>query len=166
MNEAFTNDGTAKEDLLSFEEHPLFQFTLATQWQRFANWLIDNLVMRYGLSYLTGIAVGFIINELAPQAFYDFIRDNGTGAIILFLYLMGVINYLVYYTLCEKLFKGYTLGKLVTGTRAIRQDGQELTFKNALLRSLSRLVPFEVLSGFSPMTWHDQWTGTMVVQSR
>jgi uncharacterized RDD family membrane protein YckC len=166
MNEAFTNDDTAKEDLLVFEEHPLFQFTLATQWQRFANWLIDNLLMRYGLSYFTGIAVGFIISELAPEAFYSFIRDNGAGAVILLLYLMGVINYLIYYTLCEKLFRGYTLGKLITGTRAIRQDGQELTFKNALLRSLSRLVPFEVLSGFSPMTWHDQWSGTMVVQSR
>jgi uncharacterized RDD family membrane protein YckC len=38
-----------------------------------------------------------------------------------------IVNYLVYYTLCEKLFRGQTLGKLITGTRAIRTDGEKLT---------------------------------------
>jgi uncharacterized RDD family membrane protein YckC len=76
------------------------------------------------------------------------------------------LNYIVYYTLCEKLLKGYTLGKLITGTRAIRQDGGELTFRNALLRSLSRCVPFEVFSGFNTLTWHDSWTDTKVIKAR
>ena len=47
-----------------------------------------------------------------------------------------------------------------------QQELGELTFKDALLRSLSRCVPFEVLSGFSTLTWHDSWTGTMVVKAR
>ncbi|MBK6634385.1 MAG: hypothetical protein IPG38_08770 [Chitinophagaceae bacterium] len=55
---------------------------------------------------------------------------------------------------------------MVTGTRAIRQDGNELTFKDALLRSLCRLVPFEVFSGFNILTWHDSWTETMVIKAR
>ncbi len=63
-------------------------------------------------------------------------------------YILVLLNYLLYYTVCEKAFKGYTLGKLVSGTRAIRDDGGELTLKDAFLRSASRLVPLEFLSGF------------------
>jgi uncharacterized RDD family membrane protein YckC len=91
--------------------------------------------------------------------------ENKAGLYII-SYIIVIINYVFYYTLCEKLFKGYTLGKLITGTRAMRQDGEALTFKDALLRSLSRLVPFEVFSGFSTLPWHDSWTNTMVVKSR
>jgi uncharacterized RDD family membrane protein YckC len=65
----------------------------------------------------------------------------------------------------KKLFRGQTLGKLFTGTRAIRTDGEELTFKDALLRSLCRLIPFEVFSGFG-VPWHDSLTITMVVKKR
>jgi uncharacterized RDD family membrane protein YckC len=86
--------------------------------------------------------------------------------LLLILYLVGILNYLLYYTFCEKVFKGYTLGKLITGTRAIRDDGNELTFKDAILRSLSRLVPFEALSAFGYSPWHDSWTKTTVIKSR
>jgi hypothetical protein len=59
------------------------------------------------------------------------------------------------------------LGKLITGTRAIREDGVELNFKDAFLRSLSRLVPFEPFSIWSGNgIWHDSWTKTMVIKSR
>jgi uncharacterized RDD family membrane protein YckC len=81
-------------------------------------------------------------------------------------YLIAVFHYLFYYTICEKAFKGYTLGKLLSGTRAVRMDGQELTLKDAFLRSLSRMVPFEVFSGFGEQPWHDTWTKTAVIKAR
>ena len=80
--------------------------------------------------------------------------------------ILGWFNYLIYYTFCELAFKGYTLGKLITGTKAIRNDGQPLMFKDTLLRSLSRMVPFEVFSGFGDKPWHDSWTNTTVVKAR
>ncbi len=158
---------TEQQDLLSEESIKLDQFVYATQGQRFLNWLIDNFLMQYGLSYLTGMAVGVLIAIIAPD-FFENIADpeEMSGPIFFIGILIAYVNYIVYYTICEKLFRGYTLGKLITGTRAIRQDGKELTFKNALLRSLSRLVPFEVFSGFSTLTWHDSWTDTMVIKSR
>jgi uncharacterized RDD family membrane protein YckC len=81
-------------------------------------------------------------------------------------YVIFICNYLFYYTLCEKLFRGYTLGKFITGTRAIREDDEELTFKDALLRSLCRIVPLEVLSALAGFPWHDRWTKTKVVKTR
>lgn len=157
-----------QQDLLADETYITDHFVYASQGQRFLNWLIDNLVMRFGLSYLTGMAIGTLLALVAPEFLNElaYRESNYTTGILLITFLVGYLNYLIYYTLCEKLFRGYTLGKLVTGSRAIRQDGKELTFKDALLRSLSRLVPFEVFSGFNTLTWHDSWTKTMVIKSR
>lgn len=156
-----------QKDFLADVEDPLYQYEYASQWQRFFNLFIDNLLMRFGLSWATGTLVAHLLNEIAPDFLYSIVNESGTTWSLYFLgYLIVIFNYLVYYTLCEKLFKGYTLGKLITGTRAIRQDGEELSFKNAFMRSLIRLVPFEIFSGFSTLTWHDSWTNTMVIKSR
>ena len=157
----------AEQDLLAGESYIDNHFVYATQGQRFLNWLIDNVLLRFGLTYLTGMGIGFIIAVAAPDFFERMDHSSGRSASLYLIALLIVyMNYIIYYTLCEKLFKGYTLGKLITGTRAIRQDGKELSFRNALLRSLSRCVPFEVFSGFSTLTWHDSWTDTMVIKAR
>jgi uncharacterized RDD family membrane protein YckC len=146
----------------------LQKFTDASQGQRFLNWLVDNLLMRYGLSYLTGTLVGYLLGAIAPDYIMRIAlgQDNNTFDLLFLGYIVGIFNYLFYYTICEKAFKGYTLGKLLTGTRAIREDGEELTFKDALLRTLSRIVPFEVLSALGGSPWHDAWTKTRVIKSR
>jgi len=143
-----------------------FQFEYASTGQRFLNYLIDNLVMRFGLSYITGTGIGVLIGLTFPTLLEADIPGQISWALIIVSVLVAYINYLLYYTLCEKLFNGYTLGKFITGNRAIREDGGELTLKNAVLRSLCRIVPFEVFSGFKVRPWHDEWTNTMVVKAR
>jgi uncharacterized RDD family membrane protein YckC len=142
------------------------KYEKASLGQRFLNFLIDNLFMRFGLSYLTGTVIGIFLGYLAPEYASSIVYNRTSIDLLLILYLVGILNYLLYYTFCEKVFKGYTLGKLITGTRAIRDDGNELTFKDAILRSLSRLVPFEALSAFGYSPWHDSWTKTTVIKSR
>lgn len=160
------------EDKMPIQEHKvnLFdteaKFTEASQGQRFLNWLIDNLFMRFALSYATGYAVGYILLEVAPDFLVEIAYDEKGWRFYLLAYILGVFNYIIYYTICEKAFRGYTLGKLITGTRAIRNDGEELTFKDAILRSLSRIVPFEVFSALGNAPWHDSWTNTTVVKAR
>jgi uncharacterized RDD family membrane protein YckC len=157
-----------QQDLLADEAYDLNHYVYASQGQRFLNWLIDNVLIRFGLAYLTGTAIGLLLALIAPDFIANIANTGGetsSGLVVLGL-IIAYVNYIIYYTFCEKLFKGYTLGKIITGTRAIRQDGQELTLKNALLRSLSRCVPFEVFSGFNTLAWHDRWTDTMVVKSR
>ncbi len=158
------NETGLSDDLISD-----IQFVPASTGQRFLNFFIDNILMRFGLSILTGMGVGVILAVLFPD-YMTRLAENPdiTTNIDLFLlaYAVGIVNYLLYYTICEKAFKGYTLGKLITGTRAIRNDGAELTFKDAFMRSLSRLVPFEAFSAFGGYPWHDTWTKTMVIKSR
>lgn len=161
-----TEDSTIAQDLTA-----MIQYEYASVGQRFLNFLIDNLLMGYGLSYATGFIGAFVLALVAP----DYVRELQLRQLLgekdmtdLFVlsYVVGIFNYIIYYTFCEKVFKGYTLGKLLTGTRVIREDGQELTFKDAILRSLTRLVPFEALSALGPRPWHDTWTKTMVIKAR
>ena len=153
------------ESVLSGELFSAIQFVPATRAQRSLNFFIDNLLMRFGLSFLTGAGVGVLLALLFPEYMLRLSESPESFDLLLFAYLIWIVNTLLYYTICEKGFKGYTLGKLITGTRAVRNDSNELTFKDALLRSLCRLVPFEWLSGFG-YPWHDSWTKTMVIKSR
>ncbi|MEP7163271.1 MAG: RDD family protein [Ferruginibacter sp.] len=156
------NTQNASSNLLGDEAALINEYEYASTGQRFLNFLIDNLVMNYGLSYLTGYAVGITITVLNP----DFYVEKGSASFYLLIYMISILDYLLYYILSEKLFNGYTLGKLITGTKAIREDGDQLTLKDVLIRTVCRLVPFETLSGFKIRPWHDEWSKTMVVKSR
>ena len=138
-----------------FDENEFAEYNEASNGQRLVNYLVDSLLMRYALSYITSTLLVRFLLAVSPQTAYDLFSEEN----LLASYIITLLNHLVYYSICEKAFKGYTLGKLITGTRAIRDDGEELTFKDAFLRSLCRLVPFEALSiWFGNGPWHDTWT--------
>lgn len=149
-----------------FTEEDIFRYEYATTGQRFLNFVIDNLFMTYALGYVTGSLVGYLLGSFFPEFALDLFSDPESLEVIMFGVILAYFNYIIYYSFCEKLFRGYTLGKLITGTRAIRNDGKELTFRDTILRTLSRIVPFEVFSGFGGHPWHDEWTRTMVIKSR
>jgi uncharacterized RDD family membrane protein YckC len=150
-------------DLFSDEE--TVQYEYASTGQRFLNFLVDNLLMRFALSWATTYLVSYILVHLFFDFYVRMVAEQGFRFYFV-VYLIAIFNYVIYYTFCEKVFNGYTLGKLITGTRAIQEDGSDLTIGKAFLRSFSRMVPFEAFSGFSGHPWHDTWTHTMVVKAR
>lgn len=84
--------------------------------------------------------------------------------------LIGAAVMIAYYTLMEST-TGTTIGKLLTGTRVVYEAGRPITFGQAVLRSLSRIVPFEAFSILfadddDPRGWHDRWPRTRVVLKR
>lgn len=151
-----------------FQDHK--EFADASQGQRFLNLLIDGLFMRFVLSYATAYLFANIMSGVMPdflnEVAYEIDTGNYTWRFWVLAFLLGRFNFLIYYFICEKAFRGYTLGKLITGTRAIRADGKELTFKDAILRTLCRIIPFEAFSGFGIRPWHDSLTKTTVVKVR
>lgn len=161
-----TNYNPPAETGLSEELISEIQYVPATTGQRFVNYLIDVILMQFGLSYATGAAVGVLLGLLFPEYIIRLSESSDRMDLLPLSYAIVIVNHLFYYTICEKGFKGYTLGKLITGTRAIRDDGNELTFRNAFLRTLSRLVPFEAFSALGGYPWHDSWTKTRVIKSR
>jgi hypothetical protein len=71
----------------------------------------------------------------------------------------------IYYLIFEGVTRGRTLGKIMTNTSAITQNGTPFTFKHAFMRTLCRFIPFEMLSALiSYLPWHDSITQTAVVR--
>jgi uncharacterized RDD family membrane protein YckC len=149
---------TNGQDLLA---DPGFDLVRAETGKRLLNYIID-LVVFYIL--LFGVAV--IVALVAPAALQWFVDD--TGGFSLVQQLLILVLYSVYMFLVEAIFKGKSLGKMVTRTRAVNADGSRISAATALSRGFSRAVPFSAFSAFgSPCNpWQDKWTHTMVIDEK
>ena len=72
----------------------------------------------------------------------------------------------LYYTVMEYFFKGKTLGKFITKTRAVTLENERLDFQTTFIRSLCRVIPFETFSfiGEESNGWHDSISKTKVIE--
>ena len=122
---------------------------------RFANLIID-YVAQLALSFVLGIVIVVIGGE-EGAAFID-----KTPGIV-----FGLPILLGYYIVLEAT-TSKTLGKLVTGTMVVNEDGGKPRFGQIISRTLCRLIPFEALSFFGTPTrgWHDSIPKTFVVKTR
>ena len=159
MENTYTNpDPTPNTNILDDVDYSLYQ---ASSGKRFANWFIDRVI----LYFFWRIFFATIGIKIATGMYSE---GDSLGMIYAKIYLMVIILDLFMWTAIEFLGRGKTIGKLITGTRAVNQDGTQITFKTALLRSLSRIVPFEPFSAFGNPSypWHDRWTDTYVVDEK
>jgi len=120
----------------------------ASSGKRLLNRLIDLVVFGVLLGLTAVVAPGFAAILVVPFGFS--------------------IAYAVYLGLMETALKGKTIGKYITGTRAVQLDGAPINGGNAFGRAFSQVVPFEAFSAFgSPCNpWHDRWTHTCVVDEK
>ena len=61
---------------------------------------------------------------------------------------------------------GKTVGKMLTKSTVVREDGGRITLGQAFGRSLCRLIPFDAFSflGSTAVGWHDSISKTRVVK--
>lgn len=132
----------------------------ASRGKRFANYLIDLIVF-----YIIAIIIFAI---LAVTGVTGDLFQNETPAVNLLDRLMTMIILGILWGSTEALFKGKTLGKAITGTRAVNEDGTPISAQTAFLRGFSRIVPFEAFSAFGDPSypWHDRWTHTYVIDEK
>ena len=127
------------EDILDENEMPLnVENLLAKKGIRFANYLID-------LTITTAISTGLLI-PIMESGGMEGILPN----------LMGYIVSFTYYFIMEGV-TGKTVGKYVTKTRVVTEDGEKPSMLNIVGRSLSRWIPFDAFSylGSKSIGWHD-----------
>ncbi len=133
----------------------------ASSGKRFANYLIDFIFF-----YLIVAFWGIIIALVSPATIDDIDDSAGFGLLerLFTLLLYGLIMGLL-----EGIFRGKSIGKFITGTKAVNEyDGTDISFTTAFARGLSRAVPFNAFSalGHPCYPWHDKWTRTIVVDER
>lgn len=129
------------------------------RWVRFANYCIDMLVF-YALAF--GISMVLVLIE-SPVVEYIASENSGTALLMRLVY---ALLFALYIGGAEAMFNGKSVGKMITGTRVIHEDGSAISASTALKRGFARIVPFEVFSAFSSpcCPWHDAWTDTAVVK--
>ncbi len=144
-------------DLLSDEE----LYVRASTGKRLANYLIDVFIF-----YLLIIVVTVVVALIFPGT-RGFINEDNVGG-TLGDRIITLVLYAIYMSIVETIFKGRSVGKFITKTKAVNLDGSDLTAATAFKRGFSRAVPFCVFSAFgNPCNpWQDRWTNTMVVDKQ
>lgn len=132
---------------------------IASNRQRFVNVVID-YVARLGLTFVIGM-IAAMIGVLTGNEEILIFFQNITRIQEL---TIGLVVLLLYYNVFE-IFFGTTIGKLITKTVVVDVYGEKPTANAILIRSLCRLIPFEVFSFFGTpcIGWHDSLSKTYVV---
>lgn len=144
------------------KEFEVTEELFATQGQRFGNYIIDTIVY-YILAFGFG-AVILVISELTN--YYDilyWLQEMGT----IEEYLLGFVIVIVYYSTSEILLQR-TIGKMITNTIVVMEDGSRPDAGTIFKRSLCRIIPFEQFSflGSTARGWHDTISDTYVVKKK
>ncbi|WP_152268673.1 RDD family protein [Agriterribacter humi] len=126
--------------------------------KRFANYIIDVIVF-----YIVVFFLGMVVAVIDPSLLlWMEATDAGTN---LLSSLISLLLYGIIMGITEAITGGRSLGKLITGTRAVNADGSPVSMQTAFWRGLCRAVPFEAFSalGAPSYPWHDKWTNTYVI---
>ena len=117
---------------------------------------------------LDSILIGFLANGLMILLGLkqSFLEISGLYSWTMVLYTF--ITIFVYYTFLEGL-TGRSFAKYITQTKVVMEtDSSKPSFKESLIRTVCRFIPFDALSFFSkkPIGWHDMVSDTLVTDSK
>ncbi|GGE57199.1 putative RDD family membrane protein YckC [Pedobacter psychrotolerans] len=132
-----------------------FEYCRATSGLRLTNYIIDMIFF-----YMIMFGLGFVIGILSPSLLNVF--DGLMGRLI------SLILYGISMSIIEGISNGKSIGKLITGTKAINLDGTDMNFGQAFTRNIIRAIPFNAFSAFgTPCNpWHDRLSNTIVVEEK
>lgn len=136
-------------------------YVRASAGKRFLNYLIDVIAF-----YIVVFGTFVLIAIKSPTSVDGLIDDNPGSDLI--GRILALIGYALFMSIVEAVSNGKSLGKLITGTRAINLDGSNISATTAFGRGFSRAVPFCVFSAFGTPCdpWQDRWTDTMVIDQK
>ncbi len=118
---------------------------LAGSGRRFANYVID-AIMFYAIAFIFGIILGIS-------------GSQESAGLVWLVYPM----YFFYYVILEAAFSK-TIGKFITKTKVVKEDGSKPGFVTIMGRTLCRIIPFEAFSFLGNSTgWHDRFSKTLVI---
>ncbi len=154
-------DGLAT-DGTKFENKTLIRYkevTTVEGWPRFGHFMLDR-VFFYVFAIILGVMAGTVTALTDNVGFWDTpLADFIINMITYFILFPG-------YYLFFEYFMQSSPGKLVLGRIVVNEYGEKPTFKQILIRSYSRIVPFEAFSCCSELGWHDKWSNTLVIRKK
>ena len=132
----------------------------ASKEKRFINFIVDYAIQLV-LAFIIGMAIALLAELTGSYSLYEWFIESDSR---LSDYIFGIIILLIYYIIIESI-TSRSIGKYLTKTKVVLEDGSEPGVKDVILRSLCRIIPFEVFSflGETGRGWHDSISDTYVV---
>jgi uncharacterized RDD family membrane protein YckC len=130
----------------------------ASRLKRLGNFVIDNIVYCLFIT-LVSVLLRLILPGVTKRC------EAPDRSSVLLCGLLLLVLYILFMGASEACFNGKSIGKFITGTRTLNQDGTTISARTAILRGLYRAIPFSVFSalGNPCYPWQDRWTGTAVI---
>ncbi|MEL1244784.1 RDD family protein [Flavobacterium sp. DGU11] len=134
---------------------------LASKGKRFGTFMLDTAVF-----YILQIAVALIAGILYTVFEYDgmllWVTEMSDAGMLVLVLSINMFYFIVMEGVLQR-----TLGKMVTGTKVVMEDGSKPPAGVIVLRTVCRLIPFEAFSflGERGRGWHDSITHTYVVDT-
>lgn len=141
-------------------ESAVAEFSPASGWKRFANYMVDLAFIYYILFNYSDVIRYF---RFAGRGSYTNLYNDSYSYIPAFFPLLSL---LFYYFILEGIFNT-SAGKCATNTIVVNASGDVPSVGQRLGRTLCRLIPFEAFSFFANNArgWHDTVTDTYVTTS-
>jgi uncharacterized RDD family membrane protein YckC len=132
-------------------------------WLRVVAYIIDAIVINIA-TWAIGLVIG--VNQFTAATDPTGFDPTATG--------VSLVIGLIYFALLESSERGATLGKMAVGLRVVTDQGQRLSFANAIGRYLAKIVSAIILGiGFLMVAFtdrkrglHDMIASTLVVKVR
>ena len=131
---------------------------MASHSQRFLNLLMDYIAQLF--LFIIAFTVAAVIAESNGNK--EFMANFVKNDIAQYTFVTCIA--LFYYNVFE-IFFARTIGKFITQTIVVDETGEKPNHEQILMRTLCRLIPFEILSflGMPCRGWHDRISKTYVV---
>lgn len=145
------------DDLITEQSAAPTEFVLAERSKRFVNLLVDTILFYI---FFIVVAIAFaLIDDVLGSSTLGFLDGPILGRLI------SAVFYFLFFLSAEWALKGRTIGKYITNTKTVMNDGSPLTLTAILKKSGSRLVPFEAFTFFGSdlRGLHDKWSDTAVI---
>lgn len=137
----------------------------ATVADRAVHFLVDGLLNGFIATALLSV-IDFLLFGASPLDLFRSGEDNTASGFL--FYCIQITGFFVFalsaYLITERSSRGRSLGKLITKTRVVKEEGTEVEDRDFFIRNLVRFIPFECLSGLAGRPWHDRWSRTAVVK--
>ena len=137
---------------------------------RFLNFIVDSIGI-YFLYWFVGYLTIFCFEKFLDFDFYNVKRgiyeEGNSGRVYrLLLFSTFLLTVFSYYLLLEFYFQK-TWGKIVTRSKVVTENGEKITFKIILLRTIFRFIPIDWISYiFSRKGIHDKLSKTKVISEK
>lgn len=119
--------------------------------KRFINYLVDYFII--------AILISIVLVQLDARG-YGIMEDIQSFRVR----IIGVLMYALFYVVIEGGTRGKSFGKWLTKTRVVEYDGTSPNMETFIVRSFSRIIPFEPFSFLlARQGWHDRFSRTIVI---